>query len=160
MFDTSTGMSVLTTVVVCCYDQVSAVSREGFDDLLDTLMLQAEILELRADDKVMTTGDDDCDVPYLTIYVEPEVDARISCTRNKGHCEVLDVLRNSLTTRVFFYRVPCEEASKTGESQRDQWSRFCHFRLCPSRERMGVCFQPCDSALYCQDPLRSMIDSF
>lgn len=32
--------------------QVSAVTREGFDDLLETLLLQAEVLELRADDKV------------------------------------------------------------------------------------------------------------
>lgn len=33
-------------------EQVSAVTREGFDDLLETLLLQAEVLELRADDKV------------------------------------------------------------------------------------------------------------
>lgn len=34
-------------------EQVSAVTREGFDDLLETLLLQAEILDLRADNKVM-----------------------------------------------------------------------------------------------------------
>lgn len=40
----------------CCamraMKQVSAVTREGFDDLLETLLLQAEVLQLRADDKV------------------------------------------------------------------------------------------------------------
>lgn len=28
------------------------MTREGFDDLLETLLLQAEVLELRADNKV------------------------------------------------------------------------------------------------------------
>lgn len=32
--------------------QVSAVTQEGMDDLLETLVLQAEVLELRADGEV------------------------------------------------------------------------------------------------------------
>eukprot|EP00752_Nemacystus_decipiens_P006400 g5764.t1 len=35
---------------------VSAVTREGFDDLLETLLLQAEVLELRADNKAAAEG--------------------------------------------------------------------------------------------------------
>lgn len=33
-------------------EQVSAVTQEGMDDLLETLVLQAEVLELRADGEV------------------------------------------------------------------------------------------------------------
>ena len=33
-------------------EQVSALTREGFDNLLETLLVQAEVLELRADKKV------------------------------------------------------------------------------------------------------------
>lgn len=36
--------------------QVSAVTREGFDDLLETLLLQAEIMELKADEQVGDEG--------------------------------------------------------------------------------------------------------
>lgn len=38
------------------FRQVSAVTREGMDDLLETLVLQAEVLELRADGEVSISG--------------------------------------------------------------------------------------------------------
>lgn len=50
---TAVLLCVASVCTVCTGDtQVSAVTREGFDDLLETLLLQAEVLELRADNKV------------------------------------------------------------------------------------------------------------
>lgn len=55
--------------------QVSAVTQEGFDDLLEMLLLQAEIMELQVDEKVSKQAMFHCTALYCTgfVYVLPSL---------------------------------------------------------------------------------------